>query len=54
METITIELSTIEPAIKLTHELEKDNSLPFLDILVNKNDELELISSAISLTTAKK
>ena len=43
IEIITIKLNNIEPTIKPTHEFEKDNSLPFLDIqLINKNDELEL------------
>ena len=40
IETITNKLNVIEPTIKLTYELKKDNSLPFLDILlINKNNK---------------
>ena len=42
IEIITNKLNNIERNIKLTHELEKYDSLPFLDILImNKNDKLE-------------
>ena len=42
IETITNKLNNIQLTINLTYEFKKDNSLPFLDILlINKNDKLE-------------
>ena len=39
---ITDRLNKIEPTLKFTHELETNNSLPFFDILlIRNNDRLE-------------
>ncbi len=39
--SIILKLNKVEPSIIFTYELEKDNSLPFLDILI-KNDDNKL------------
>lgn len=38
LNKITDRLNRVEPTIKFTHELESNNSLPFLDILLTRNN----------------